>query len=189
MSFDIPCVAMEHKSQDRVGSEGQEESPEWMLSLVMIPVNSGKCIWQCESGVMAVGKILDPVMSMGIEDYCFLCRRFGNLNPQVSRFFEKGVFDVTLEWRCIGSIFVPSGCQLTFLNWLGLQPGFDIRTLRGMILVRVFERRENKDSNNVESVHPDHSDFHEPLNRFAIEQSDTSTTTKDLRPSPHFLVP
>jgi hypothetical protein len=77
------------------------------------------------SDVSAMGPMLDPVMGMSINDYLRLCEKFGDLAEYIRRFFELSCFDVTRIDVKLLSIYVPSGCQLTFRVWLGLQPAFD----------------------------------------------------------------
>jgi hypothetical protein len=68
-------------------------------------------------------------MAMTIGEFLFLETKFGSLSAHVARFWTHSSFDVVrcdLKPICLS---LPPGCQLTFLNWLGMQPSFDIDAL------------------------------------------------------------
>jgi hypothetical protein len=113
--------------------------PKWRIGFHLTEVTSRNCsCWSDPESeeITAMDSLLDPVMAMTVEDYIFLRRHRPDLDDYVRKFFEKSLFDIVRIEIKIASISLIPGCQLTFLNWLGLQPGFDADELSEILMWR-----------------------------------------------------
>jgi hypothetical protein len=111
--------------------DSEKMRPLWCLDLTLQHTHGSRV----RATTLAVlGAVLDPLMAMTVEDYLALTSRFGNLDGYVRRFYERAAFDIGWRGRELLAISLPPGSQLTFLNWLGLQPNFDIGMLVGAVL-------------------------------------------------------
>jgi hypothetical protein len=91
---------------------------------------------------VARGPMMDSVMGMTVLDFIEICHRFrlneGEMERVVTKFFVRGEFLMTRSLDRVLSISVPPGCALNFRTWLGLQPGFDSRSIMEVLLSRIF---------------------------------------------------
>jgi hypothetical protein len=89
--------------------------------------------------ISAVGSVLDLVMGMTFSQYQFLRDHWPTLDDYVRLFFNQSIFYVNRVLVKIDRITLAPGCQLNFLNWLGMQPGFDIDELKDLLMTQDFE--------------------------------------------------
>jgi hypothetical protein len=103
--------------------------PQWRIDISIQAADLAQHCVPALSRLSLRGALLDPVMAMTVGEFLFLEAKFGSLSDHVARFWTHSSFDVVrCDLKPI-SLSLPPGCQLTFLNWLGMQPSFDIDTL------------------------------------------------------------
>jgi hypothetical protein len=114
-------------------------SPKWRIGFHLTEVTSRqRSFWSDPESeeITAMDSLLDPVMAMTVEDYLFLRRHRPDLDDYVRRLFVQSLFDIVrIEIKIAAMSLVP-GCQLTFLSWLGMQPGFDADELSDVLMWR-----------------------------------------------------
>lgn len=84
--------------------------------------------------VCGVGKCFDNVMGMSYDNFKYISRKYGNLDKYIEKYFIGSNFRITRTIDRLRTINLPEGNQLTFINWLGLQPNFEIETLLNDLL-------------------------------------------------------
>jgi hypothetical protein len=103
--------------------------PQWCIDLSIQAADLAEHCVPDLSRLTLHGPLVDPVMAMTIGEFLFLESKFGSLSEHVTRFWTHSSFDVVRCDLTPISLSLPPGCQLTFLNWLGMQPPFDIDAL------------------------------------------------------------
>jgi RNA polymerase subunit RPABC4/transcription elongation factor Spt4 len=104
-------------------------SPQWQISLTIQNSKPSKILT-----LDVRGPVFDPLMAMTVDEYLDLVSHYGDLSSYVQRFFEWSCFNVGIRDRDLLAISPIPGSQLTFLNWLGLQPNFEIDELFQIVM-------------------------------------------------------
>jgi hypothetical protein len=98
------------------------------------------------------GPQMDSIMGMTIESYLSLCQHFGDLSDLVVKYLTANTFLLSQNVDRVLTISLTPGCQLTFVRWLGLQPGFDRNEIEVMLLDTSIEDWEETEIFPQESV-------------------------------------
>jgi hypothetical protein len=121
---------MSHRRSTCNWCQSRRVHPQWCIALSIQAADLAEHCVPALSRLLLRGPLLDPVMAMTVGEFLFLETKFGSLRDHISRFWTHSSFDVVrCDLKPI-SLSLPPGCQLTFLNWLAMQPSFDIDTLR-----------------------------------------------------------
>lgn len=98
------------------------------------------------------GPTMDTVMGMTIQDYLRLCEEYGDLEPLVIKYFTRNKFMMRRSTDRVLSISLMPGNQLTFKNWLGLQPSFDHREIMRVIMDNIEIDMEEAEGDWMEEL-------------------------------------
>ncbi|OHT02794.1 hypothetical protein TRFO_29993 [Tritrichomonas foetus] len=103
----------------------------------------GECKDDCQyysmvqfDSIVTSGRILDSIMGMTAEDFVFLARNHDDIIVQAEKFFYRMPLFLDIRYNRVLNISLPEGCQLNFLNWLGLQNGYDTSEIISELLSR-----------------------------------------------------